>query len=168
MLLSVCLMVAAAGPARSGKPTEVGATVAADKVQIDDIPGKMGSVALSHAIHARTYKGPDGGAIGCKTCHHTLAEAEPRPGEPIPRCRACHAQPGEPAKIIGGKTTRALAEMKPDGALEPRSILFHALCVNGCHKQITTTRKLYVCKTCHEKGITSEVVHGRFDAPESR
>lgn len=168
MQLQVALFVfVLVGGPNAGAPTPSGragdVATPAEKVRIDDIPGKMGAVVMSHLTHARTYKAADFSAITCKACHHTLADTEPRPGEKVQRCKVCHAQPGQPERTIGGKNAVALARMKPDGALEPRSVLMHRGCVDGCHKRIKTTRRLYTCKTCHEKGITGEVLHGRFD-----
>jgi Zn finger protein HypA/HybF involved in hydrogenase expression len=107
---------------------------------------------------------PDGAAIRCKDCHHTLPAAEP--GEPFPdmRCTLCHVPLGAPEKEVGGKKARSLATLKPDGAIDIRSVLFHDQC-RGCHLKIKTeTLNLATCKVCHPGGLKADAIHGKYDA----
>jgi hypothetical protein len=56
-----------------------------------------------------------------------------------------------------------MAALKPDGAIDYRSILFHAYC-RDCHlKSRDGGRMLAGCKVCHERGVGSDVIHGRYD-----
>ncbi len=135
-----------------------------EEMILSHIPGKLGPVAFSHGRHASVYRMPDGAAIRCKDCHHTLAANEP--GEPFPdmRCTLCHVRLGDPEKEYGGKKARTLATLKPDGAIDIRSVLFHDQC-RGCHLKIKTeTLNLATCKVCHPGGLKADAIHGRYDA----
>jgi len=131
---------------------------------IDLVPGKMGAVTLKHGEHARKKK-PDGSPLRCRDCHHNLeSDAPPPPGADL-RCGTCHAAVGEPERSYGGKPARALARLKPDGAIAHDSVLFHDYC-RDCHRKSTGGgRMLGGCKVCHERGIGSDAIHGRYDAP---
>jgi hypothetical protein len=131
---------------------------------LSHIPGKLGPVRFTHAEHATKYRRPDGTPIRCKTCHHTLAAEEP--GEPLPdmRCTLCHVPMGQPEKEYGGKPARSLAGLKPDGAIDLRTVLFHDQC-RGCHLKVPAeTLNLATCKVCHPRGLSPDAIHGRYDA----
>jgi len=135
-------------------------------VEIDHVPGKLGAVPFRHAEHNRRYKRPDGTPIRCRDCHHTLAGDEPGSAAQLQemRCTLCHPRLGDPPRVVGGKAARPVAALKPDGAIDHKSILFHDYC-RGCHQaQRGGERMLASCKVCHEKGIGSDVLHGRYDA----
>ena len=135
-----------------------------EEMVLSHIPGKLGPVAFTHQRHASSYRMPDGAAIRCKDCHHTLAADEP--GEPLPdmRCTLCHVPLGAPEREYGGKKARTLAALKPDGAIDIRSVLFHDQC-RGCHLKIKTeTLNLATCKVCHPGGLKADAIHGRYDA----
>lgn len=121
---------------------------------LDRIPGKMGAVRFTHAEHVHRHRRPDGSAIRCRDCHHTLAADDPPTPLPTMRCSACHAELGQPARVIDGKVARPLAGFKPDGAVDYRVILFHDYC-RGCHLKVKpeSGRRLAICKACHEHGI---------------
>ncbi|MBI5067089.1 MAG: hypothetical protein HZB56_02535 [Deltaproteobacteria bacterium] len=134
-------------------------------IEVDHVPGKLGAVIFRHADHGRR-KRPDGTLIRCRDCHHTLAGDEPTSAAQLQamRCTLCHVGLGEAPRVIGGKAARPVAALKPDGAIDHRSILFHDYC-RGCHQaQRGGERLLAACKVCHEKGIGSGVLHGRYDA----
>jgi hypothetical protein len=134
---------------------------------LSHIPGKLGPVTFTHKAHASTYRMPDGGAIRCKGCHHTLAADEP--GEPLPdmRCTLCHVPLGQPEKEYGGKKARALAALKPDGAIDLRTVLFHDQC-RGCHLKVPAEPlNLATCKVCHPRGLSPGAIHGRYDEKPS-
>ena len=131
---------------------------------LSHVPGRLGPVTFTHRNHASTYRMPDGSPIHCKRCHHTLAADEP--GEPLPdmRCTLCHALLGQPEREVGGKRARTLASLKPDGAIDIRSVLFHDQC-RGCHLRVPAgVLNLATCKVCHPRGLTPEAIHGRYDA----
>ncbi len=131
---------------------------------LSHVPGRLGPVTFTHRNHASTYRMPDGSPIHCKSCHHTLAAEEP--GEPLPdmRCTLCHAPLGQPEREYGGKKARTLASLKPDGAIDIRSVLFHDQC-RGCHLKVPAgVLNLATCKVCHPRGLTPDAIHGRYDA----
>ncbi len=131
---------------------------------LSHIPGKLGPVTFTHQGHASTYRMPDGSPIRCNACHHTLAAGEPP--EPLPdmRCTLCHVPLGQPEKEVAGKKARALAGLKPDGAIDVRTVLFHDQC-RGCHLKIPAgVLNLATCKVCHPRGLTPDAIHGRYDA----
>jgi len=133
-------------------------------LQIDLVPGKMGAVRFTHADHAKKYKRPDGTPIRCRDCHHTLATDEPASPSADMRCGGCHVRLGEAQKTYAGKEARRVAALRPDGAIEHNAILFHDYC-RGCHrKEKGGERMLGGCKVCHERGVGSDVLHGRYDA----
>lgn len=129
------------------------------------VPGKLGPVRFTHADHASRHRMPDGSALRCRDCHHTLAG--PEPAEPFPdmKCTLCHPPMGPPERVIDGKVARALARTKPDGAIDIRSVLFHDQC-RGCHLKIPAGRlNLATCKVCHPGGLVPGAIHGPHDAP---
>lgn len=131
---------------------------------LSHIPGRLGPVTFTHQGHASTYRMPDGSPIHCKACHHTLIADEP--GEPLPdmRCTLCHAPLGQPEKEYGGKKARTLASLKPDGAIDVRTVLFHDQC-RGCHLKVPAgVLNLATCKVCHPGGLKPDAIHGRYDA----
>lgn len=135
-------------------------------IEVDHVPGRLGAVPFRHAYHNRKYRRPDGAPIRCRDCHHTLAGHEPTsPAElEAMRCTLCHPRLGDPPRNMGGKVARPVAALRPDGAIDHRSILFHDYC-QGCHRaQRGGERMLAACKVCHEKGIGSGALHGRYDA----
>lgn len=136
-------------------------------VAIDLVPGKMGAVAFKHAEHLRKRR-PDGAPLGCRDCHHNLdSDAPPPPGADL-RCGGCHAPVGQPERSWRGKAARPLARLKPDGAIAHDTVLFHDYC-RDCHRRSTGAgRMLGGCKVCHERGVGSDVIHGRYDATSDR
>ena len=131
---------------------------------LSHIPGRLGPVTFTHEGHASTYRMPDGSPIHCKACHHTLIADEP--GEPLPdmRCTLCHAPLGQPEREYGGKKARTLASLKPDGAIDVRTVLFHDQC-RGCHLKVPAgVLNLATCKVCHPRGLTPGAIHGQYDA----
>ncbi len=131
---------------------------------LSHIPGKLGPVTFTHARHASSYRMPDGTGLTCRTCHHTLATDAP--GEPLPdmRCTLCHAPIDAPEREYGGKKARTLARLKPDGAIDLRTVLFHDQC-RGCHLKIPgEVLNLATCKVCHPRGLSPDAIHGRYDA----
>lgn len=127
-------------------------------IEIDHIPGKFGAVRFKHAEHNDKFKLADGGAMRCKDCHHQL-KAD-RPVSPVDdlKCTRCHVALGEAEKVFDGKPARALARVKPNGAIDYRSILFHRLCWN-CHRKTQRGERAKTsCRSCHERGIASDTV----------
>lgn len=147
-----------------------GAALAADVprdkevVVLHFIPGKLGPVRFPHGDHARGLTRPDGSRIRCKDCHHVLSGDEPTsPGQEM-RCGPCHAGLSEPERVVEGRRARPMARLKPDGAIDQRTVLFHDSC-RACHQKTRGRgRLLMACKVCHERGISSDVLHGRFDS----
>jgi len=134
-------------------------------IDLDYVPGKLGGVLFRHGEHNRKYRRPDGSPIRCRDCHHTLAGDEPRTPADLEemRCTLCHLGITDPPRVVKGKTARPVARLKPDGAIDHKSILFHDYC-RSCHQaQRGGERMLAACKVCHEKGISSDVLHGRYD-----
>jgi hypothetical protein len=121
---------------------------------IDRIPGKMGAVRFGHADHVKRFSRPDGSAIRCRDCHHTLEADDPPVPLPAMRCSGCHPEVGQPPRQIDGKSALPMAFRKPDGAVDYRTILFHEYC-RACHLKVKREggRRLAVCKACHEHGI---------------
>ena len=135
-------------------------------IEIDHVPGKLGGVPFKHAEHNTRYRRPDGTPIRCRDCHHTLPGDEPTSPAQLAemRCTLCHLRIGEEGRVVGGKAARPVASLKPDGAIDHKSILFHDYC-RGCHRaQSGGERMLAACKVCHARGIGSDVLHGRYDA----
>jgi hypothetical protein len=81
------------------------------------------------------------------------------------KCSGCHARYGDPPRTIGGKVAPVLAALRPDGAMEYRSILFHRWCWACHHRTIRDGHQNDRCKLCHERGVSPETMHGRYDAP---
>jgi hypothetical protein len=157
---ALALVLAAPWTTRAAAQVPAGKEV----LVLERIPGKTGKVRFTHADHILRYKRPDGTPIRCRDCHHTLATDDPPTPLPPMRCSGCHAGLGEPAREIGGKVAPPLAALKPDGAVDHKTILFHAYC-RACHKKVPGgAKKLATCKSCHERGISSESLHGRYDA----
>ncbi len=129
------------------------------------IPGKLDPVKFAHAEHAHNRHLADGTPLRCKNCHHMLPDGEEKPPLSLMRCEACHVGIGETPKVIEGKTAAPLAGLKPDGAIDFRTILFHKYCLD-CHRKLQeqVNKKLSVCKTCHEHGLPSSAIHGRYDS----
>jgi hypothetical protein len=159
---SPLLVVAAATLCLPARAAEV--PPGKERMTLSRVPGKLGPVEFRHADHAARYRRPDGSAIRCRDCHHNLEADDPAPPWPELRCSACHAGLGSPERVIDGKRARVLATLKPDGAIDHRSILFHDSC-RGCHLK---TRRgdfhLGGCRVCHSRGIGSDVIHGRYDS----
>jgi hypothetical protein len=152
---SALLLVALAAQVPAGKEVMV----------LSHIPGKLGPVRFTHSDHASRYRMPDGAAVRCRDCHHTLAT--PEPSEPLPdmRCTLCHVPMGQPERSFDGKPARSLARAKPDGTIDIRSVLFHDQC-RGCHLKIPAgVLNLATCKVCHPRGLTPDAIHGTQAAP---
>ncbi len=133
-------------------------------IVLSQIPGKLGPVTFTHLRHATAYRMPDGARIGCRDCHHNLASEDAPVPPPGLRCTACHAPLGQPEREIGGKPARTLARLKPDGAIDVRSVLLHDQC-RGCHLRIPAgALNLATCKVCHPRGLAPDAIHGRYDA----
>jgi hypothetical protein len=157
---ALVLAIGAPWPARGAAEVPIGKEV----LVLERIPGKTGKVRFTHAEHIRRYRRPDGAPIRCRDCHHTLATDDPPVPLPPMRCSGCHAALGEPAREIDGRRARPMAALKPDGAVDHKTILFHDYC-RDCHRKVPGgARKLATCKVCHERGISSESMHGRYDA----
>jgi hypothetical protein len=157
----------AAGPVATLLALALAAEVPAGRevIVLHHVAGKLGPVRFTHRDHATTHRMPDGTRLTCRTCHHTLPADEP--GEPRPdmRCTLCHAPLGEPERERDGKKARGLARLKPDGAIDIGSVLFHAQC-RGCHLRIPAgSLNLATCKVCHPGGLRPDAIHGRYDAP---
>lgn len=136
-----------------------------DVIVLSQIPGKLGPVTFTHLRHATAYRMPDGAGIGCRDCHHTLAGAEPAGTIPELRCASCHVPLGQAEREFGGKPARPLARLKPDGAIDVRSVLLHEQC-RGCHLRIPAgVLNLATCKVCHPRGLAPDAIHGRYDSP---
>lgn len=132
-------------------------------IDLDVIPGAMGAVRFEHAAHAAVAWKADRSLMTCRDCHHTLQSDEPASLSEDLRCSGCHPAVGEPDRIVGGKRARAMARLKPDGALDFRSILFHDYC-RDCHKKVQGGElRLSHCKACHPRGVGAGALHGRFD-----
>jgi hypothetical protein len=154
LTLAVAAQVARAAQVPPGKEVMV----------LSHIQGKLGPVRFTHADHATRYKRPNGAQIRCKDCHHTLAAEEPSEPFPDMRCTLCHVPMGQPEKEVGGKPARSLAGLKPDGAIDLRTVLFHDQC-RGCHVKIPADLlNLGTCKVCHPRGLSPGAIHGRYDA----
>ncbi len=157
----LALLWALSTPARAGEVPR-----GREVIELDHVPGKLGGVAFRHADHNRRYRRPDGTPIRCRDCHHTLTGDEPSSPAQLREmgCTLCHPRLGDPPRLVGGKQARPVAALKPDGAIDHKSILFHDYC-RGCHQaQRGGERMLAACKVCHEKGIGSDALHGRYDA----
>lgn len=132
-------------------------------IDIDVIPGTLGAVRLPHAAHADVGWRADRSLMTCRDCHHALAADEPTSPSQDMRCTGCHPGVGEPDRIIDGRRARAMARLKPDGAIDYRTILFHDYC-RDCHKKVQGGElRLSHCKLCHPHGIGEGALHGRFD-----
>lgn len=127
------------------------------------IPGKFGAVRFQHAEHASKFRLPDGSPLRCKDCHHQL-KAD-RPTSPVDdlRCSRCHAAVGETEKVFDGKRARALGKLKPDGAVDYTSILFHKQCW-ACHRKTRSGERITIgCRSCHERGVSGDTMGPRGD-----
>ncbi|HEU4382172.1 MAG TPA: hypothetical protein VFR85_01615 [Anaeromyxobacteraceae bacterium] len=132
-------------------------------IDIDVIPGPLGAVRLPHAAHVNVGWKADRSPMTCRDCHHALQADQPTSPSDDLRCSGCHPAVGEPDRVIGGKRARAMARLKPDGAIDYRTILFHDYC-RGCHRKVQGGElRLTHCKLCHPRGIGEAALHGRFD-----
>lgn len=132
-------------------------------IELDVIPGALGAVSFAHAAHAAVAWKPDRSLMTCRDCHHTLAADEPASLDEDLRCSGCHPPLGQPDRIVGGRPARAMARLKPDGAIDFKSILYHDYC-RDCHKKVQGGElRLSHCKACHPKGVVAGALHGRFD-----
>jgi hypothetical protein len=132
-------------------------------IDLDVVPGAMGAVHFEHAAHAAVGWRADRSLMTCRDCHHTLAGDEPASLSEDLRCSGCHPAVGEPDRIVGGRPARAMARLKPDGAIDFKTILFHDYC-RDCHKKVQGGElRLSHCKACHPKGVGAGALHGRFD-----
>ncbi len=124
------------------------------EIKIDLIKGKKGAVKFSHAKHASEYKDDKGGAITCKTCHHT-EKAEPKSAKDVKGCGDCHVSDGEVQKEHGGKKAPFLASKKDDD-FDKNTVIFHKVCTS-CHKKAAKAtpalaeKGIDKCKNCHAK-----------------
>jgi len=133
-------------------------------IHVDLAPGKFGTVHFRHARHNDEFKRPDGSRVRCRDCHHRLSAEEPASAQEDMKCGGCHAKYGEPAKTIAGEVAPVLASLRPDGAIEYRSILFHEWCW-ACHrKTMRDGHQNDRCKLCHERGVSDDTMRGRYDA----
>lgn len=147
-----------AGPEPSGAHLQEGKEV----LVIDLVPGAMGKVVFKHADHVRNRRHPDGRPLRCKDCHHDLPTEAPAAASEVERCVACHVPVGPRVEEVEGaaKVARPMATLKPNGAVDLRSVLMHAFC-RDCHRRSRDGSKMLEgCKFCHEHGVTSEVIHG--------
>jgi hypothetical protein len=118
-------------------------------VAIDLVKGDKGAVTLPHEKHATFKHG--GKAVTCKDCHHTLKADAPAAGEAIAKCETCHQL--DTPKTVDGKVAPVLAKVT-GGKAELKSVLFHAVCMDSCHKEVKTAAdgvNLTKCDTCHKK-----------------
>lgn len=122
------------------------------EIKIDLIKGKKGAVKFSHAKHASEYKDEKGGAITCKTCHHT-DKAEPKNAKDVKGCGDCHVADGEAQKEHNGKKAPFTA-VKKDDDFDKKTVIFHKTC-EGCHKKVAKAvpekADIAKCKNCHAK-----------------
>jgi hypothetical protein len=133
-------------------------------IDIDVVPGKLGSVHFLHAAHAAVGWKADRSPMDCTDCHHAFEADGPPSQVREMRCSGCHPGVGEPDRTIGGRRARAMARLKPDGAIDYRSILFHDYC-RDCHKKVQEADlKLSHCRACHPRGLGPDVSHGRYDS----
>lgn len=133
-------------------------------IDLDFVPGKFGTVHFKHAEHNGKFKRPDGSPVRCKDCHHRLKGDEPEAPLEDMKCGGCHARMGEPEKVFDGKTARSMARLKPNGAIDYKSILFHRYCW-ACHRKTRRGERMNAgCLVCHERGVSSETVNTRYDS----
>lgn len=133
-------------------------------IDLNFIPGKFGTVHFKHAEHNNKFKRPDGSAVRCKDCHHRLKGEEPESPLEDMKCGGCHARMGETEKVFDGKTARSMARLKPNGAIDYKSILFHRYCW-ACHRKTPRGDRMNAgCLVCHERGVSSETVNTRYDS----
>jgi hypothetical protein len=133
-------------------------------IDLDVIPGKLGAVRFRHAAHEAVGWKADRTPTTCKDCHHNLEADAPRSATEDLRCGGCHPGVGEPDRVVRGKRARAMAQLKPDGAIDFRTILFHDYC-RDCHRKVQDGElKLSHCRLCHERPVGGESAHGRYDA----
>ncbi|MBI5609752.1 MAG: cytochrome c3 family protein [Deltaproteobacteria bacterium] len=122
------------------------------EIKLDLIKGKKGAVKFAHAKHASEFKDAKGGAIGCKTCHHT-EKGEPKSAKDIKGCGDCHVADGQPQKEFGGKKAPVLATAKGDD-FDKGTVVFHKTCLD-CHKAVAKANPqkagIDKCKACHGK-----------------
>src|SRR5512136_1029429 len=100
LLAPASLAAALAFPAPAGAAVDVPAGT--EVLLLERIPGKVGKVKFSHAVHSRSHRRPDGSATRCRDCHHTLPADDPPVPFPPRRCSGCHAELGQPARVIDG------------------------------------------------------------------
>jgi hypothetical protein len=133
-------------------------------IDLDVIPGKLGAVKFRHAAHEAVGWKADRSPITCRDCHHNLEADAPASATEELRCGGCHPGVGEPDRTIRGKRARAMARLKPDGAIDFRTILFHDYC-RDCHRKVQDGElRLSHCRLCHERPVGEASAHGRFDA----
>ena len=78
------------------------------------------------------------------------------------RCLPRRGGVGEPARVVDGKQAAPFARLKPDGAVDYRSILFHEHCW-ACHRKLVRDGVPFTrCKHCHAHGVTDDVLHGGY------
>lgn len=131
-------------------------------IDLDVIPGPLGAVRLPHAAHVNVGWKADRSPMTCRDCHHALPADQPTSSDDL-RCSGCHPAVGEPDRMMGGRRARAMARLKPDGAIDYRTILFHDYC-RGCHRKVQGGElRLTHCKLCHPRGVGEASLHGRFD-----
>jgi Zn finger protein HypA/HybF involved in hydrogenase expression len=133
-------------------------------IDVDFVPGKFGVVHFEHAKHNDAFQRPDGSPVRCKDCHHKLPHDEPTSASDDLKCTGCHARHDDTPKTVGAKVTPPLATLRPDGAIEYQSILFHEWCWACHHKTMRDGHRNDRCKLCHERGVGSDSMHGRYDA----
>lgn len=115
-------------------------------LKIDRIAGDEGAVEFHHAKHVAEYKAM-GKDIKCMDCHHT-AKTE----DDAEACTKCHVAEGEAQVEVDGKKARFVAVKDPaDGSWDTGSVIFHATCKDGCHKDVRKAegKKITSCKVCH-------------------
>jgi hypothetical protein len=156
LALTALALAAPAAALQVPKGTEV--------MRIDLVPGKFGAVRFEHARHNDAFKRPDGTPVRCRDCHHRLAADAPTSPQEDLKCSGCHARYGDPPRTIEGEVAPALAALRPDGAMEYRSILFHRWCWACHHRTMRDGHQNDRCKLCHERGVSDETMHGRYDA----
>lgn len=140
LLASMAVLLAAAFVFAGGVPK------GKEVLKIDLIEGKKGTVEFPHAKHVAEFKKVGGAEIVCKDCHHTATS-----DKDVKKCSDCHMKVGETPKKIDDKEAPLLAAMKSD-TVDPKSVIFHKTCKDGCHKEMKAEgKKITSCKVCHKK-----------------